>query len=64
MPRRVQAPTLEELDTDATHVPESFLKKRTAQLAAKTAAAEARVAAKAANKTKKADYFKRAEKYV
>ena len=62
--QKVQVPTLTELNTDATHVPESFLKKREAQLAAKAAEADARKAAKAASKAKRTDYFKRAEKYV
>ncbi|CAE7243864.1 rpl-7 [Symbiodinium sp. KB8] len=46
-----------------SHVPESFLKKRAQQQEAAAAAAAARAEAKA-NKAKKAEHFKRAEKYV
>jgi len=47
-----------------SHVPESFLKKRAQQQEAAAAAAAARAEAKVANKAKKAEHFKRAEKYV
>jgi large subunit ribosomal protein L7e len=55
---------MEELDTKATHVPESYLKKRSDAIKQKAEDIAARKAAKAAGKAKRADYFKRAEKYV
>jgi large subunit ribosomal protein L7e len=57
-------PTLDELNTKATHVPESFLKKRQDAIRAKSEEIAARKAAKKANRAKRNDYFKRAEKYV
>ena len=58
------ATTLAEFDTKATHVPESFLKKRTDELKAKALEITARKAAKKANKAKRGKIFRRAEKYV
>jgi large subunit ribosomal protein L7e len=47
-----------------SHVPESYLKKRNDAIQQKAADIAARKEAKKANKAKRNDYFKRAERYV
>lgn len=50
--------------TLSSHVPESYLKKRSDAIKTKAEEIAARKAAKTARKAKRVDYFKRAEKYV